>query len=294
MNKIILICLLSLLFSSKSFAVINVKEIEEVLVNYAYIRNTHIPEEQALSELKNIRNEIDTEIQNDPSSPVLWYLKGLNSWGYVYAYSRPLTDEKRKIVDEYKLVNARNEFRRSVELNENSTHQLRYENLQHMQGRAPADVDIMITRKMLEVGNLDDKEKLRERRRIVKKLIYLDRYGEARAELDAIENDFKKYFESKGVSRKKWHDYFKAEIQKKVAKSKIKATEQEKATEPAEPKKPEPVVTAPKQQPVVKEEKTHPKEEVLPESNNNKIYIISIVLAILLLVGFVVTKRKKK
>lgn len=70
--------------------------------------------------------------------------------------------------------------------------------------------------------------------------------------------------------------------------------EQEKTTQPTEPKKPDSVVTAPKQQPVVKEGKTLQKEEVLPESNNNEIYIISIVLAVLLLIGFVVVKRKKK
>ncbi len=78
-----------------------------------------------------------------------------------------------------------------------------------------------------------------------------------------------------------------------LQKEKTEEPKQEKTTEPVPPEKPDAVVTAPRQPPVVKADEPLQKEEVLPETNNNQAIIVGAAIAILILIGFVVARRRK-
>ena len=91
-----------------------------------------------------------------------------------------------------------------------------------------------------------------------------------------------KYLPLLDAKRAKWQE---AEIINAEAKK------QEKTTEP---KKPAPKVSMPQQQPVIRSKDGNQKDEPRQESNNNMMFAIGVVLAILLLVGFMAVKRIKK
>lgn len=88
-------------------------------------------------------------------------------------------------------------------------------------------------------------------------------------------------------------DAKKMEWQKEAIQEVELVEKEEKITQSTQPKKSESVITKEKQQPIVKTEKSPKKESTSPQPNNNPL-IISIILAILLLIGFAAVKRKKK
>jgi len=292
-------CLI-LLMQSVSILAFEAEEIEGYLDK---ILRGHINYGEYEKPLLETIGKIEQQLEKENDNPYLWYLKGRSSYaalrvhGVVHGKKDSRYKELRKQIPiEYEKTLSLNKIKNSLTTSQLSEIYTRgFTNL----------VSVEATRQYIELKKqkttLHEKEHLRLLwERVVFGLIKQNKFDEAYEEMTLMEANFppEKLAYANG---KPW----RVKLDEKIEKQKAKlAAASQQVSEQVPEEKPEestakeleestPAIVAVKQAPVAKVAPAPQKDTTGQATDNNKTLIIGLALAVLLLIGFVIAKRKK-
>ena len=286
---VMIVSCLMLLIQSASILAFEGNKIEKYLD--AIIRG-HVNFKEYEKPLSETIKIIEQQLKKENNNPFLWYLKGRSTFAaltirsVIYGIKDKRYKELQKILP--------NEYEKALALNKNSR-VLTEAQLNNIYGSLSVNVEA--ARQYISLKKqkttLDKREHLRLlRETIIPLLIKQSKFDEALTEMDYIDKHFPEKAQG-STGNIAWRKHFEKEIE--VQRNKVtEAAEQKRTTKSTDPQKVKSATSISGQQPIVKTEGNDLEDEAKKETDNNEILIIGIVLAILLLVGFMAVKRMKK
>ena len=270
-----------------------------------------------------LENNLQSRIKSDSNNPALYFLLGRVKYGFLSKRA----DEIKHLAREELLKDepserelTKNEIRvltRKMILNDKEWNRLKNEVTEFYEKALELDdkgYQIQLTGEMLGIidasifSNSDMRVKALRKElnrpwgesesfeyntysRIVTAYIDEKRYDEALSVINEIEEKFPSMQTEIESGRQRIWGFQQA--------AQAAQAEQEKTPQPTELKKPESAIAKPQQQlvqqqPPAKEKDTPQKPKATREADNNQVIIIGIVLFVLMLVGFMVARRKPK